>query len=126
MVPYPYGTGFNCLRCHALVEPTPWCSRPGLADWVVRDRVRNPGGYFGLPLTQLTDTACALVSLLLLLQGWRGKARVRSVKLIQQFLDPAVHAAGRFISLHPGALLRRVCFLRDELRSRWFCLKKNA
>src|SRR5438045_8405268 len=62
MVPHPYGTAVNCLRCDAFMEPPARCSRPGLADWVLRDRVRNSAGYFGLSLAQFTDIACTLVS----------------------------------------------------------------
>src|SRR6266536_4828537 len=63
MVPHPYGTAVNCFRCDAFVEPPPRCSRLGLADWILRDCVRNPGDHFGLPLAQLTNFACTLVSI---------------------------------------------------------------
>jgi len=44
------------------VESNTWCSRACVAHWIVCDRIRTPGDYFRLPLAQLTDIACTLIS----------------------------------------------------------------
>src|SRR6266480_3732120 len=62
MVSHPYGSGFNSLRGHAFVESNPRCSGSCVAHRLVRDRVRSPGDYFWLPVAQLSDIPCALVS----------------------------------------------------------------
>src|SRR6266550_4133120 len=127
MVPHPYGTAVNCLRCDAFMEPPARCSRPGLADWVLRDRVRNSGGYFRLPLAQFTDIACTLIS-----NNFRSSsccwsafnADCKSASapkwLTHELPDPAAYATS-FSSFLSGEILRGALFLRDEMRSQWFC-----
>src|SRR5262245_5828278 len=44
----PYGPDFNRVCDHAPVEPASWCSRSGVADRVLRNRVRSFGYYFWL------------------------------------------------------------------------------
>jgi len=62
MVPHPYGPAFNCLRCHAFMEPPPGCARSCVVDRVLCDRVWNPRDYSWLPIAQLTDISRPLVS----------------------------------------------------------------
>src|SRR6266480_277484 len=129
MVPHPYGTAVNCLRCDAFMEPPARCSRPGLADWVLRDRVRNSGGYFRLPLAQFTDIACTLIS-----NNFRSSSCCwsafnadckRIIKRGQGPTDelpgPPVPRPGSFSSFSPGEFLRGVLFFRDEMCWQWFC-----
>src|SRR4030095_265547 len=94
----------------------PRCSRLGLADWVLRDRVRNPGSYFGLPLAQLTDIACTLVSNKLRCSSWCWsvfnadcKSTIELGKwLTHELPDPAAYATSCFVLINE--LLRRGAF----------------
>src|SRR5436309_14399469 len=61
MVAYPSGPIIHRFRRSALVESAPRRGDVDLADSMVRDRVRNSGDYFRVPLAQFTDNSCALV-----------------------------------------------------------------
>jgi hypothetical protein len=120
MVPHSYGTAVNCLRCDAFVEPPPRCSRPGLADWLLRDRVRNAGDYFGLPLAQLTDIACTLINNKLRSSSCCWSAFNADCKgtskpdkwLTHELPGPAAHATSCFVLLIWRIPVRSAFFAR--------------
>src|SRR6266487_1242 len=130
MVPNSYGSAINRFRCPAPVESGRRCGGADLDYRVVRSHIRCPGNLSWLPAAQLTDIASTLVSRKFVLPFALaselnvGAKRVRSVKACTAVLDPGRSRGRTFHPIASRHSCRRVRFLRDQLRSQRFCLKK--
>src|SRR4029077_3252742 len=131
MVSDSYGPAFNCLRDHALVEPAPRRTRSCVAHWVLCDCVWNPRDHSGLPLAQLTDITCALVSRKLV----RPLSLASGLKLGTKEYEEDRQTAWRWVGLRgsrgrdvfPSHLDRssgKMRFLRYQMHLQLFCWKK--
>src|SRR5207247_5823432 len=129
MVSHPYGSGFNSLRGHAFVESNPRCSGSCVAHRLVRDRVRSPGDYFWLPLAQLSDIPCALVSRKSLFLLRHSRPIRKSTSQIGKGLGisssiPPLTRGRCVIPSHLGHSAGKMRFLRYQMHLQWFCWKK--